>query len=369
MNILIFTEPDDIHAALVKLALEQKGVNCQIFFTADMPSQQRNSISFSNDNLQWISQSLDELPTLLSETHYDSVWFRRPRRPFIANQAHEADQEFVKRENQIYHDSIPFLLNADAWWVNPYNSLKRANSKIAQLKLATELGFRIPKTLVSNCPQTIKTFIDNSASKDVIYKSFTPQFWSEKKGLKLLYTSKITKAELCSDQMLQLVPGIYQHYIEKQFELRVTCFGSHISAVKIQSQHHPLGIEDWRKIPGSELSLEEYKLENSTKNKIINYMTRLGIVFGCFDFIVTKDDELYFLELNEQGQFLWIEELYPELHYLDHFVNFIINRSFNFNWQTETNPIKSSDLDAAAEALVHQNVKKHVYLNKIERVN
>ena len=36
-------------------------------------------------------------------------------------------------------------------------------------------------------------------------------------------------------------------------------------------------------------------------------MRKMGLVFCALDFIVTQDDEYVFLEVNEQGQFLWIE--------------------------------------------------------------
>jgi hypothetical protein len=88
---------------------------------------------------------------------------------------------------------------------------------------------------------------------------------AENEGMKILYTDKIALEDLPSDHMLQVVPGIYQNYVEKQYELRVTCFGSHISAIKINSQAHELGQTDWRKIPGHELALSEIELPLCTE--------------------------------------------------------------------------------------------------------
>lgn len=368
MNTLIFTEPDDIHAALVKLALNKKGMDCQLLFTADMPTKQTNSIALSNDKVQWTSQSQTAHPLTISDMHFDAVWWRRPRRPSISETIHLDDQAFVKRENHVYHDSIPYLINAEAWWVNPYSSIKAANSKIVQLKYALELGFRVPETLVSNCPERIKLFIQSAGSKPVVYKPFTPHCWAEHDGLKLLYTHKISLADLTSDEALQALPGIYQQYIDKQFELRVTCFGTHISAVKIDSQSHPLGHSDWRKIPVAEMKLEAYTLPKNLEHKLIQMMKKIGVVFACFDFIVSKDGHIYFLELNEQGQFLWLEDMLPELYYLDRFVNFIIHKDFNFVWDAKAPLISSKALDLEAEHMVHQNIIKHVYLNQIKRV-
>ncbi len=42
-------------------------------------------------------------------------------------------------------------------------------------------------------------------------------------------------------------------------------------------------------------------------------MKRLNLRFGSIDLIVTPDDELVFLEINEQGQFLFLDERCPEL--------------------------------------------------------
>jgi glutathione synthase/RimK-type ligase-like ATP-grasp enzyme len=34
----------------------------------------------------------------------------------------------------------------------------------------------------------------------------------------------------------------------------------------------------------------------------------LDLNFGCFDFIVDENDNVFFLECNSNGQWLWIEE-------------------------------------------------------------
>ena len=48
-------------------------------------------------------------------------------------------------------------------------------------------------------------------------------------------------------------------------------------------------------------------------------MAKLGIVFGCFDFVVTPEGEFIFLEVNESGDFLWMEECAPEYNILSRF--------------------------------------------------
>lgn len=38
-------------------------------------------------------------------------------------------------------------------------------------------------------------------------------------------------------------------------------------------------------------------------------MKQLGLSYGAIDFIVTKNNEWIFLEINSFGQWLWIEDL------------------------------------------------------------
>ena len=52
-------------------------------------------------------------------------------------------------------------------------------------------------------------------------------------------------------------------------------------------------------------------------------MRKLNIKLACFDFVVDPDGNYWFLELNQQGQFLWIEEALPSMRMLELFVDFV----------------------------------------------
>lgn len=41
-------------------------------------------------------------------------------------------------------------------------------------------------------------------------------------------------------------------------------------------------------------------------------MDALGLVFGCIDLVADDHDELHFLEINQAGQFLFVEHDAPE---------------------------------------------------------
>ena len=48
-----------------------------------------------------------------------------------------------------------------------------------------------------------------------------------------------------------------------------------------------------------------------------------GICFGSVDFAVDKDGQWWFLEINEQGQFLWLDQFNPQAKTLERFCAFI----------------------------------------------
>lgn len=367
MSILIVTEPDDLHAVLVKLALKEKNVACDLFFSADMPSKQQNSVIINKSEVKWSSSFIEKNMTEMEHQSYSTVWWRRPRQPFIPNEAHPDDIKFISKENYAYFQSIPHFFNENAWWVNPVSSMDKIKSKPYQLKLARECGLHFPTTLISNSPNDIRSFILDAGERPVIYKSFTPHTWYDQKGFNTLYTQKIQLNDLPSDKMLQIAPGIYQHYVEKLYELRITCFGSHLSAIKIDSQRNFISKTDWRKTPESNLILTETEIPNHIKSLIILFMKKMNIVFGCFDFIVTPNEEYIFLEVNEQGQFLWIEEALPQANYLDIFCNFLTNRSFEFKRPINNKIICCNRFENEAKEIVRKNITNHVHLNEIKR--
>jgi glutathione synthase/RimK-type ligase-like ATP-grasp enzyme len=55
--------------------------------------------------------------------------------------------------------------------------------------------------------------------------------------------------------------------------------------------------------------VEPYELPPAVSEKCLELMRRLGIIFGCFDFIVTPDGRHVFLEVNPMGQWLWVEQM------------------------------------------------------------
>lgn len=352
--ILIPTKPDDAHSVYVQLALIQKGHKGVLWYTADFPVKQTHSFELNQSAMTWQANGVD---FSVNNTLFNVVWYRRPQKPTLSTVLHPDDKENAEKEITLFYQALWQLIAPAARWINPVISIKRANCKLLQLKVAAKLGFKIPHTLVSNDPTKIKDFICRYKTGEVIYKTLYPLVWIEKNAMRLAYTNAIQLNDLPEDEILQSTPGIFQEKIDKAYELRVTYFGQYPVAVKLRSQEHPKGGLDWRHIPTKELVIEEYALPDSINQRCQMMMASLGIVFGCFDFIVTTGGEYYFLEVNEQGQFLWIEEINPDIKMLDIFTEFLICEKQRFYWQRTKNSVALADFSARAKLVLARAIQ------------
>ena len=126
----------------------------------------------------------------------------------------------------------------------------------------------------------------------------------------LLFTRRVRREELSRiTQRAHNCPIILQEYIEKDFELRITIVGNKTFACAIHSQKSKKTSEDWRRYDIDNTPHEIFDLPRDINDKLVSLVKHLGLVFGCIDMIVTPKGEFVFLEINPNGQWLWIERL------------------------------------------------------------
>lgn len=334
VKVLILTQLQDMHALSVAHALRLRGHRPVLWYGADFPISQSGSISISaEDAVNWeiAGPELD-----LRNEQLDVVWHRRARPAKFPEDMHPEDRVFAEKESSAFTSALWQIIAPDAFWVNPLSSHDHARSKPTQLVEALRAGLVVPPTLFSNDPVKIRSFIETH-SGDVIYKPFRAASWG--KGAEnpaLLFTSVVGADDLPDDDMLRLSPGIFQPKVEKNYELRVTCMGRFQVAAKILSQEEDISRLDWRAVfsdSRSSLQIEPALLPESVSRSCQQLMKRLGIVFGCMDFIVTPQGDHVFLEVNEMGQFLWIEHINPAIRLLEPFTEFLVNCDEKFEWR------------------------------------
>jgi hypothetical protein len=78
-------------------------------------------------------------------------------------------------------------------------------------------------------------------------------------------------------------------------------------------------------------------------------LTRLGLVFGCLDLIVTPDGRYVFLEINQMGQFLFIER-WTGLPLLDTFAELLLQGRPDYRWPPSHGVVHYADVVDRARA-------------------
>ena len=347
MRVLIPTILYDTHSTAVGMGLEAKGHEAILWHGADFPKRQQGSINISEDGSHSWRLSGSALDLEGEGTDFDVVWYRRVSEPVLPENLHSGDRLIAQRTCEAFSRALWKLIAPNAFWVNPLATRGMADLKPVQLIEAKRVGLTIPPTLCSNEPAMIREFL-KAHENNTIYKPYLPAVWKRGEDQFLLLTSSISTDDLPGDEVLRLSSGIFQKRIEKAYELRVTYMGDFYIATKILSQENDSTRLDWRADYGA-LEIEPFKLLPTALDKACKrLMERLGIVFGCFDFIVTPDGDYVFLEVNEMGQFLWIEEMNPEILMLDPFCEFLMARKVDFEWHPRRDSLKFGDfLDKA----------------------
>jgi len=91
----------------------------------------------------------------------------------------------------------------------------------------------------------------------------------------------------------------------------VTVVGNKVFATAIHSQDHNETKIDWRLwdiITDIDLKHTKIELPSDISEKCINITKSFNLSFSAIDLILSKDNEYYFLEMNPNGQWAWIEE-------------------------------------------------------------
>lgn len=326
MTILIVSAEADLHARCVQWALGQNGVPCEIIELTALPCNAHISITpgatLANNTLRFSHTSLSrqnqDQPIDLSLVR--AVWARRvfvTAQHFDFSDVHEEDlfnvqQEVTNLITSIWY-TLESMLGHDVKWLNSFSASRTAKNKLFQLHIAQTIGFSLPATLISNEPAQIRAFCRQHGGQ-IIMKSFLPKRWEMGNGLRVLPTTLISDSDLQNDASLQLCPAIYQNYIPKAFELRVLVLGEQLIAVKLDSQAHAHSQIDWRAdADHGTMQAEPYALDEDTCAMIRRFMRAIKLEMGSIDLIVTPSGEIIFLEVNEQGQFLFLEVMCPQI--------------------------------------------------------
>jgi len=123
-----------------------------------------------------------------------------------------------------------------------------------------------------------------------------------------IYTSAVSASDLEDMSGAELSPVIYQPLIPKRCDVRVTVVGDQLFIAEIDSQGNEAAKVDWRRTDDPLLPHRRGSIPDELAAAVREFMRRLGLTFGALDFVATPDGELVFLEVNPNGQWLWLDD-------------------------------------------------------------
>jgi len=106
-------------------------------------------------------------------------------------------------------------------------------------------------------------------------------------------------------------PMVLQKYVPKKYEVRVTIAGDRVFSCKINSQDSPNNATriDWRIYDFENVKFTAMEIPSDIKEKCIRLTKMLGLKYSAMDFIYDPDGNYWFLEVNPNGLWMWIEQL------------------------------------------------------------
>jgi glutathione synthase/RimK-type ligase-like ATP-grasp enzyme len=207
-------------------------------------------------------------------------------------------QQFALTES---HEAFSGLWHClRAFWVNPPLKDEAAHRKAYQLLTARRIGLATPRTLISNDPVEVRSFVEKQGAGKTIYKSFsaTQQEWRETRLLKADELEKLDN--------VRFAPVIFQEYIEAVYDIRITMVGDEIFAAAIHSQQTSYKVDFRMDIANA--SVEAVELPSQVADGLRRLMCQLGLIYGAIDMRLTPQGRYVFLEVNPAGQWLFVEE-------------------------------------------------------------
>lgn len=318
--ILIISYMSDWHSRAVRWALAQCGAECEEFDSYDLPTSACMTLDLDvmpAPRFRHGGKSSSMQMRELSLADVKVAWMRRLNdTDFDCSGVHALDQEVAKREcGAFMRNFYATIQKSGCVCINDENLSRRIDNKAVQLLFAREAGLAVPSTLISNDPGEVERFVARHGGR-AIMKPFFQELWEDEGGRALQLASVVTIDQVRGNaDAISLCPNIYQNVVPKACELRVVVMGDDLHVARIDSQANEGTRVDWRADTDS-CAISPDTMPPEVADRIRAFMRLCGIEFGSLDIVVTPEGEYVFLEINEQGQFLWLERRNPDVRIL-----------------------------------------------------
>jgi glutathione synthase/RimK-type ligase-like ATP-grasp enzyme len=274
-----------------------------------------------NYGIQWLLTSvqkktgtiiyLENKNITISNKEIGAIWNRRD---FIAdNRDYKSEEEkYISIQTAIHVNGIFKYLENKVPSMNKPSANAYASSKFLQNSIASRTELLIPESYFGGSPLIADEFIKSIPIEEKLsIKPLESIHLKSNDGNTYAHYNSIFKRRSSNDlKSLSECPVILQKFIDKDFELRVTVVGENIYPAEIHTANASEEAKiDWRHYDWANTPYYASNLPEYINKSLLYIMSELGLSYGAFDLIKSKSGDYFFLEVNSQGQWLWIEDL------------------------------------------------------------
>lgn len=188
-------------------------------------------------------------------------------------------------------------------WLNHPAAISQAEYKPLQLARARACGLSVPQTLITNDAAQARAFV--ASVSRAVYKPFTPTGIADPDSYRVTYTTPIAAADV--DESVRLTAHLFQAWVDKAYEVRLTVVDDTYLAARIDTTSEVASV-DWRADYDAVTYTPLPEPPAAVRDGVRALLGTLGVRFGCLDFVVAPDGRWWFLEINPNGQWAWIED-------------------------------------------------------------
>lgn len=301
--LLLVTNRRDITIDYVVAELKRRKTPFFRLNTEDLPSARCTMSAFPRSAWSLLFGEHE-----VSGSDVKAAYFRRPAPPASnLTITDNGEREYAEAEWGAFLKSLYSRL--EGLWLNAPMDIFASEDKPKQLTLASEIGFHVPQVMITNDITTVRKVIQEGPA---IGKPLRQALINGEQE-RVIFTTRLERLNDSDLDAIAMAPFIVQTEIRKQYDVRVTVVGSQVFATAIRSQEHEETKVDWRQGSRPDLKHERIELPREVEEQCAALMKRLNLRYGAIDFICDQQGKFWFLEINPNGQWAWIENLtgYP----------------------------------------------------------
>jgi glutathione synthase/RimK-type ligase-like ATP-grasp enzyme len=299
--LLIVTNSEDATANYLEPLLKEQQIPIFRFNTDSFCGQ--INFEFSRESRLICSDG-----SKLSASEISNVWYRRPEALRIPGSGDDGESKFLSEEWAAAFESFFAQIDKKRWMNHPSRNVFGSH-KLHQLSEACRVGLEIPDTCATQNPAVLRAFYEKHHSR-IIAKPLSCGMIEASKGEVdgLIYTSRVALHSGDALADLENCPTLFQEFIEKQSDVRITIVEGDLHAVELLAQE-PDGEQrcDIRRNNMDDVIYRKVAVPEAIRNRLFILINEYRLRFAAIDMAIRKNGSWVFFEINPNGQWAWTD--------------------------------------------------------------